>query len=403
MSAKNRLCLDECVSHPAFDASLRALIDSARASLEAGDDSLAFNTRARRDGHDPEQVRAALQQAQLQLKGRQKFGVGADSMLFTRDGYEQATRGWIAAEHAERMRAAGASSIADLGSGIGADSIAFARAGLRVDAVERDAETAALTAENLSGFADARVHAADAEQFDVGAADAVWLDPARRSGSKRRMTPADWSPSLDFAFGLAKTHLLGVKLGPAVPHEVLPAEAEWQWVGEGTQTLEAAVYWGGAEREPGLRSALLRTSDGRFELRSSAADAAGVETAPLGRYLHEPHGTVIRAGLLPVLAAELGAGLVSESIAYLTSETHVAHPFAASFEVQEVLPMSVKAIAKRMRELQIGTLEIKQRGTGSRARRLQEAAEAARGRTAATLILTRIEGDHHAVIARRIV
>lgn len=383
-----------------FDANLRDLIDSARASLAAGTDALAFNTRARKDGHDPELVRTALQQAQLQLQARQKFGPAADTMLFTRDGYEQATRGWIADVHAERMRAAGAQHIVDLGCGIGADSLAFARAGMRVDAIERDPETAALTAENLREFASATVHNTDAELFDLTEADAVWLDPARRSGSKRRTTPADWSPSLDFAFGLARTHLLGVKLSPAVPHDVLPPEAEWQWVGEGTQTLEAAVYWGGAERSPGMRSALLKTSAGTYELLGRGA--VEVSTRPLGRYLFEPHGTSIRAGLLPELAEELTAGLVSASIAYLTSDTLTAHPFATAFEVQEVLPMSVKPIAKRMRELQIGTLEIKQRGTGIEPADFRKKLKLSGG-NAATLILTRFEGDHRAVIAHRVV
>ncbi|MGO1497965.1 THUMP-like domain-containing protein, partial [Agrococcus casei] len=82
--------------------------------------------------------------------------------------------------------------------------------------------------------------------------------------------------------------------------------------------------------------------------------------------------------------------------------THVAHPFAASFEVQEVLPMSVKPIAKRMRELQIGTLEIKQRGTGVEPADFRKKLKLSGG-NAATLILTRIEGDHRAVIAHRVV
>ena len=383
-----------------FDDSVRALIDDARAALESGQDALALNSAARKRGEDPEQVRFALQQADLQLRGRAKFGADADSMLFTRDGLEQATRGWIAQLHAERMREAGAQHIVDLGCGIGADSLAFARAGLRVDAIERDSETSALTEQNLRGFDFARVHNTDAEDFDLDQADAVWLDPARRSGSKRRMTPADWSPSLDFAFGLAHSHLLGVKLSPAVPHEVLPAEAEWQWVGDGQQTLEAAVYWGGVERRSGLRSAIVQHGAERAELTNDMP-AKDLEVANLSRYLWEPHGAVIRAGLLPQVAAQLDADLVSPDIAYLTSETHLEHPFATAFEVQEVLPMSAKHLAKRMRELQVGTLEIKQRGTGIDPAEFRKRLKL-QGHGSATLLLTRIEGDHRAVIAHRV-
>uniref|UniRef100_UPI0025F1DCD5 class I SAM-dependent methyltransferase n=1 Tax=uncultured Agrococcus sp. TaxID=382258 RepID=UPI0025F1DCD5 len=315
-------------------------------------------------------------------------------------GLEQATRDWIAEHHAARMAATGAGSIADLGCGIGADARAFAAAGLRVHAVDADESTASLAAFNLREFPDAEATLGTAEDFDTSAVDAVWLDPARRGAHGRTPNPADWSPSLAFAFGLAATKPLGVKLGPAIPHELLPLDAEWQWVGEGNETLEAAVYWGGAERESGLRSALVRSTAGETELASTER-MAPPEVTGVDDYVLEPHGAVIRAGLLPQLAEQLGATLVSDGIAYLTSTTPVRHPLVQTFEVTTIGPLKPKALNSALRAAEIGTVEIKQRGTGIDPavfrKRLQ-----LRGQGTATIILTRDRGEHRAVLAKRL-
>lgn len=382
-----------------FSTETLALIDRARSSLDDGKDASELNLRLRRAGHGSELVLQVLQQAELQRGARAKFGDAADRLAFTRDGLQQATRGWISRYHAERMRSTGATSIADLGCGIGADARAFAAAGLRVHAVDADGTTAQMAGWNLREFDTATVGHGLAEEFDVSSVDALWLDPARRSSRGRTPNPADWSPSLEFTFALAKQKPLGVKLGPAIPHELLPPEAEWQWVGEGTETLEACLYAGGAEREPGLRSALLRTDGEVRELASSIA-LPNPTSGPLGAYIFEPHGTVIRATLLPQLAQQLGAHLASDGIAYLTGEKSVQHPFATVFEVLEELPLKAKSISKRIRALDIGTLEIKQRGTGLDPNAFRKLLQL-RGSQSAVLFLTRLQGTHRAVIARR--
>ena len=383
-----------------FDDTSLALIDRARRELASGTAADALNQRLRREGAEPDAVRNALQQAQLQLAAARKFGDTASSLAFTRHGLEQATRGWIAAEHAHRLVAAGAASVADLGCGIGADSRAFAALGLRVHAVDADADTARIAAHNLREFPDAEAVHGTAEAADLSTVDAVWLDPARRGPRGRTPNPADWSPSLDFAFGLAATHRLGVKLGPAIDHDLLPPEAEWQWVGEGTETLEAAVWWGGAERRAGLRSALVRHGDNVTEL-ASAEQLDAPETTGVGEWLLEPHGAVIRAGLLAHLAAELDATLVSDSIAYLSAPAGTRHPLAQSFEVLLTAPLKPKALNGTLRELGIGVVEIKQRGTGIDPAEFRRRLHL-KGPNSATIILTRDRGTHRAVLARRV-
>src|SRR5690606_36530531 len=133
-----------------------------------------------------------------------KFGEFAGRMLFTRAGLEQATRLSVAALLAVRMRRAGITAVADLGCGIGGDSLAFAGAGLTVTAVDADEVTAGIAAYNLAPFgADARVRTGLAEESlpEQAGGAAVWLDPARRTSGHtetRRLSASDWSPSLDW-------------------------------------------------------------------------------------------------------------------------------------------------------------------------------------------------------------
>ena len=122
------------------------------AVAEEDPESLAAASRLRAR-FDPGLAAAALTQAALRRQARAKFGADAETMFFTRDGLEQATRPAIAEHHARRFVAAGVRRVIDLGCGIGSDALAFARAGLEVVAVERDPDTAAVAAANLGGRA----------------------------------------------------------------------------------------------------------------------------------------------------------------------------------------------------------------------------------------------------------
>ncbi|MFY9712990.1 MAG: class I SAM-dependent methyltransferase, partial [Microbacterium sp.] len=124
---------------------LRTLLTAEGLSLLDGTgplESLADVTRTvsrmRAAGHSPELVAAVVTQVSLRARAKPKFGDFAGRMLFTRAGLEQATRLGVAARHAQRLRGAGITSVADLGCGIGGDALAFAGAGLRVHAVDAD-------------------------------------------------------------------------------------------------------------------------------------------------------------------------------------------------------------------------------------------------------------------------
>ena len=354
----------------------------------------------RKAGHSPALVAAVLSQSKLRARAVAKFGPFAGRMLFTEAGLEQATRLKVAALHAGRFRDAGVGRVADLGCGIGADALALAAIDIAVTGVERDEVTAAIAAYNLAPFENATIEHADARVFDLAAFDGVYLDPARRSDARRLKDPADWSPSLDFAFGIGSRLPTGVKLGPGIDRDLIPAGVEAQWVSVDRDVVELGVWFGAAAR-PGVgRSALVIGEHGSAEL-TAAADSPDVELGELGEYLYEPDGAVIRARLIGDLARGIDARMISDQIAYLSTDTAVDTPFAVGFRITETLPLDEKAIKRRLQALGIGTLEIKKRGVDIDPAQFR-AKLSLKGNDDATLFLTRVAGKRVALLAQRV-
>ena len=375
------------------------LLDSLP-SYESTGDVVRIVSRLRAEGHSPGLVAAVLSQARLRARARAKFGEFASTMLFTEAGLEQATRLQVAALHAGRFAGAGIHWVADLGCGIGADALALAALQLEVTAVERDEVTAAIAAYNLAPWSNARVEHAAAEDFDLAGIAGTYLDPARRAAGRRLSDPGDWTPSLDFAFGLAERLPTGIKLGPGIDRSLIPPGCEAQWVSVDRDVVELGLWFGPLAR-PGVgRAALVLTEAGPAEL-TAEADSADAETGPLGEYLLEPDGAVIRARLIGDLARSIGARMLHPDIAYLTTDEPVHSPFASCFRVHAVLPLDVKILKKELSARGIGTLEIKKRGVDVDPAQFRTRL-GLKGDAAATLILTRGEGRRIALLAERV-
>lgn len=212
------------------------------------------------------------------------------------------------------------------------------------------------------------------------------------------MNPSDWVPSLDFVFEKAQYHPLGVKLSPALDHALIPSGAEAQWISVDGEVVETGLWFGALRRPNITRSALIMRGGGVAEL-SAPGPAEDEPVAKLGRYLYNPDGAVIRSQLLGDLARQLRAFPVSEQIAYLSSDTLTPTPFARSFEITEVLPLNVKKLRTALAERDIGILEISKRGSDHDPAILRKELKL-RGRNSATLILTRLEGKHAALLCQ---
>ncbi|PZF63829.1 SAM-dependent methyltransferase [Curtobacterium sp. MCBD17_013] len=380
-----------------------ALLDRVP-GLAEGDDVVRAVSRLRAEGHDPRLVATVLTQARLRQRARSKFGDFAGRMLFTEAGLEQATRLRVAAQHAGRFAAAGITRVADLGCGIGGDALALAALDLEVVAVDRDEVTAAIATHNLAPWPAARVELGDAARFDVGRVDGVWLDPARRtaghSDTRRLEDPDDWSPSLDTVFAAATQLPTGVKLGPGVDRDLVPDTAEAQWTSVDREVVELALWFGPLARPNVQRAATVIGVHGVAEL-TGPADAEDVEVGPLGEYLVEPDGAVIRARLIGDLGRRLGGRMLSSGIAYLSTDAPVDTPFAQVFRVRDVLPLDPKRIGARLAADGVGRVEIKKRGVDVDPAQFRRRLRLQGGSGQATLVLTRLEGRHAAVLCDR--
>ena len=378
--------------------------------LDSKGDVVKLVSSLRAAGHDAGLVAAVLSQAKLRRRARAKFGEFADSMLFTEAGLEQASRLSVSALHAGRFRAAGIKSVADLGCGIGSESLAFASLELEVHAFELDEVTAAAATYNLAPFANASVEMADVTKLDPTRFEAQFFDPARRelhgaarAKAVRKFDPAEFSPNFDWVVEQALARPTGIKLGPGHPHEAIPASTETpieaQWISVNGDLVELGLWFGSVARAGIARSALLIDSNGRHhEFNSAEVSHAQARIGELGEFLYEPDNAIVRSHLVGPLAESLGLSGFAPEIAYLTSIEPVDSPWLRGYRVLDDMPFDRKKLKAYLRERGIGVLEIKKRGADIVPETLRKELQL-KGESAATLVVTRVGDAHRAIIA----
>ncbi|WP_030175951.1 class I SAM-dependent methyltransferase [Spirillospora albida] len=383
---------------------------AAAAAADTGRDGLIGTASRLRERHDPRLVAAALTQVRLRERGRAKFGHDAERMYFTRAGLEQSTRAAVAAYRARRFaeRAPGA-RVLEPGCGIGSDLLARARAGLAGEGVERDPLTAEVARANLAVFGldgVASVRVGDAADEDPSGFGAVFADPGRRTARGRVFDPRSYEPPLDTVLAMTgRVPAACVKVAPGIPHEAVPEGAEAEWISVGGEVKEAALWLGGLAGEVERRATLLSSGDDP-EVRTLTPGGLGdPDVRPWGRYLYEPDGAVVRAHLVAEVAALVGGGLADPRIAYVTSDELRRTPFAAAYEIEDVLPFSVKRLRAELRRREIGVLTVKKRGSAVDVEKLRRdlgfgGRRPGFGDGALTVVVTRVGRDPVALLAR---
>lgn len=390
---------------------------------------LEQSAELRRLGATPELAAAILTQCELRERARGKFGSLADDMLLTRDGYEQATRRIVAQRRAQRFAQAGARCVADLGCGNGGDAMAFSATGLGVMAVDIDEDAAACARWNLQIAADSspsqnvttQVLIADVTTLNVPGlrqqgVDAIFADPARRTGhargASRVLSPDKWSPSLPTVLSWRSDYdLLGVKVAPGIDYEAIPADFLAEWVSVDGDLVEAALYSPALAPKGSGRQATVIRGEQVFTLRDEASansPALQAELVPVGSFIAEPDGAVIRAGLLARVAGECGMGIISPGIAYMSGDCVPDSPFVQTFEVLDVVALKPKAIAAVLRGLNAHSVEVKKRGADIDPASLRASVKKALQSKSAdtreiTVIASRVNGKHQAILAQRLI
>jgi len=237
----------------------------------------------------------------------------------------------------------------------------------------------------------------DVAGTDLAGIDGVFVDPARRGSGRRALDPRSWSPPFSFVLDVAaRVPATGAKLAPGIPHGVLPLDAEAEWVSDGGDVVECALWCGPLATGVRRRSTLLPSG----ATMTGDGTRRGV-VGPVGRYLVEPDGAVIRAGLVAEAADLVDGRLLDPTIAYLTCEHRPSTPFGTAYEVTDVLPFGLKRLRTLLRERGVGRLTVKKRGTAVQPEALR-AQLRLRGDAEATVVLTRVAGQQSVLLVERL-
>jgi hypothetical protein len=234
------------------------------------------------------------------------------------------------------------------------------------------------------------VQVADATTLDLSGFGIVFADPARRTPRGRVFDVAAYQPPWSFV----ERVLAGpacVKVAPGIPHEIVPPGVEAEWVSDGGEVKEAALWFGDLAGPP-RRATLLPTGSTLCDAGHPAPAVAAVR-----RWLYDPDGAVVRAHLVGELAARIGGTLIDSTIAYLTTEHHVSTPFARAYEVLDVLPFGVKRLRAALRARRVGRVTVKKRGSAVEPDELRLRLRLA-GPEEAVVVLTRVAGKPTALI-----
>jgi len=300
-----------------------------------------------------------LDQARLRAKAADKFAQPL-SCLYLEEALQQASSLPLAQFHAQQFT--DYDSVADLGAGIGADTLALANTVERVIAVEKDPIRAALLRHNL--------HACDVKNVTVLEEDwtnlplpvqAAFIDPARRVEGRRVFSLHAMQPPLATILSLQqRVPDLLVKAAPGVNHAEIPANAEVEFVSLNGELKEALLRFGGLRRGYARCATLL---PGGHQLSTPDNDDPPLPIGEARAYLYEPDPAIIRAQLVRPLGAQLHAAMLSTDIAYLTADHIIETPFARSWRVLRQASFHLKTLNHWLREIEAGEVIIKKRGS----------------------------------------
>jgi THUMP domain-like len=277
----------------------------------------------------------------------------AQGWLFTDEALQQATATPVARHRAQRLTGR---VLHDVTCSIGTELAVLRETAAAAVGSDIDPVRLAMARHNLGDTV--LLCRADALR-PVTAHAVVVIDPARRSGGARRFDPTAYLPPLDQVLEVYRGRDLVVKCAPGIDFGAL---AELGFTGEIEVTsLEGSVreacLW-----SPGLATARRRATVLDTGEQFTDADPDDCPVAAVGRWIVDPDGAVVRAGLVRHYATRHGLWQLDPDIAYLTGET--VPPGERGFEVLEQLPFTEKKLRQALSALDCGALEILVRGVG---------------------------------------
>ncbi|MET9326574.1 class I SAM-dependent methyltransferase [Tsukamurella sp. NPDC003166] len=336
---------------------------------------------------------AVIEQVRARRRAAGKFGDVSEigTWLLTDEAVQQATPSAVAEHRARRLAWL---SVHDVTCSIGAELRALVQVCPRVVGSDLDPLRARMAAHNVPR---ALVFVADA-LTPTSTADVVIADPARRAGGRRIVDPEQMSPALSALRAAYAGRSLAVKTAPGIDYDALRRDGfdgEVEVVSLDGGVREACL-WSGPVAVPGLtRATVLRAGGGGYEVFSS--DAHDVPAEPAGKYLIEPDGAVIRAGLVRHYAARHGLWQLDPHIAYLTGDA--VPEGERGFEILDVAKFTDKTLRAELRRRDVGSVEILTRGAGVDPDVLRKRLKL-QGSQPMTVVITRIGREVTAFLTR---
>ncbi|MCZ9309064.1 THUMP-like domain-containing protein [Corynebacterium uberis] len=270
--------------------------------------------------------------------------------LADHDAAQQATPAPVAQVRAQRLaQACPGAVVHDVTCSVGAEAPAVQAAGLGYIGSDIDASRVAMARHNVSGGLVCRADATTASS----SAPVIIADPARRRGGRRLRDPEELDPPLSAVVEAWRGRHLAIKCAPGIDY------ADWEGlvsvVSVDGGVKEACLY------SPGLSAGLRREAvvirAGQVD-RVTDADGSEVAVAPPGRFIIDPDGAVVRAGLVRHFAAREGLWMLDERIAHLSGDRipvgYRGFPFIEQAPVRKAREV--------LRRLDVGRVEILVRG-----------------------------------------
>lgn len=258
--------------------------------------------------HFGDYTRAVIELATARRAGTEKF---PDHWLADSDAAQQATPRVVAEYRAAKLHAAGARLVHDVTCSIGTEAPPVLDRGMEWIGSDLDPQRLRMARHNLGDHA--WLLRADA-LTPTSPADVIVADPARRAGGRRITDPAQLLPPLPDLLAAYPGRELAVKCAPGLDYS--------EWDG-----LVSVVSVDGAVKEACLYTPGLGTGDRREAImlgvrqeKVTDRDPDDVEVAAPGRFIIEPDGAVIRAGLVRGWAARHGLWMLDEHIAFVSGD-----------------------------------------------------------------------------------
>jgi SAM-dependent methyltransferase len=359
----------------------------------------------------PELAESTVLLLELRHRARTKFS-DAERMFFTSEGLEQASSETVAAWRSAQFPAE--VGVLDACCGIGGDARAFGQ-NRRVVAVDNDPTTAECAALNLRELSDASAVRADVTELDLQywagqGIGSAFFDPSRRVTDQfgrrvRAASASDYSPPLDFFAQLcAHFPFASAKVSPAIDDStLLEFDCAVTFVSHRGECKEA-VLWSPSFAQfprplqlPEPRCvAVVLGSDGAPHILTPTGELLPFASQPLA-FLYEPDPAVIRAHVVPELAAKLNAVPLDTALPFLTSDMRTQTPFADAYAVHAVCPMDKKAVQREIRRLGGTVTAVKKRGVEAEPEAWRRMISSS-GNTPFVLILTRCQGKPSALV-----